>query len=71
MCRTGRNGPLNWELERELTDASGVSETLNETNTQDFLEPFPSVYVLYSPNEKHSFSFDLWEKRCNAPDTTT
>ena len=59
----------NWEkwsvklgIRGELTDASGVSETLNETNTQDFFEPFPSVYVLYSPNEKHSFSFDYGRK---------
>jgi len=42
----------------ELTDALGTSLTLNETNTQDFFEPFPSVYLLYSPNESHSFSFD-------------
>ncbi|MEM8507337.1 MAG: TonB-dependent receptor [Bacteroidota bacterium] len=55
----------NWEkwsmkigVRGELTDAEGVSRTLDETNTQDFFEPFPSVYLLYSPNEKHSFSFD-------------
>ncbi len=55
----------NWEkwsmklgLRGELTDAEGTSITLNETNTQDFFEPFPSLYVLYSPSEKHSFAFD-------------
>jgi len=42
----------------ELTKAEGNSITLGETNTQDFFEPFPSVYVLYSPSDKHSFSFD-------------
>lgn len=42
----------------ELTEAKGTSETLGETNTQDFFEPFPSLYVLYSPSEKHSISFD-------------
>ena len=42
----------------ELTDALGTSLTLNETNTQDFFEPFPTLYVLYSPNDTHSFSFD-------------
>ncbi|MEO0571699.1 MAG: outer membrane beta-barrel protein [Bacteroidota bacterium] len=59
----------NWEkwsvklgIRGELTDAKGVSLTLNQTNTQDFFEPFPSVYVLYSPNEKHSFSFDYGRK---------
>ena len=55
----------NWEkwsmkvgVRGELTDAQGTSLTLNETNTQDFFEPFPSVYILYSPTDKHSFSFD-------------
>lgn len=46
----------------ELTDAEGISQTLNETNTQDFFEPFPTAYILYSPNEKHSFSFDYGRK---------
>ncbi|AWX44469.1 hypothetical protein HME9304_01471 [Flagellimonas maritima] len=55
----------NWEkwsmklgLRGELTQATGTSLTLNEINTQDFFEPFPSVYVLYSPSERHSFAFD-------------
>lgn len=55
----------NWEkwsmklgIRGELTDAEGRSHTLNETNTQDFFEPFPSLYVLYSPTDEHSFSFD-------------
>ena len=59
----------NWEkwsvklgLRGELTDAEGISQTLNQTNTQDFFEPFPSVYVLYSPSDKHSFSFDYGRK---------
>ncbi|MEX0361984.1 MAG: outer membrane beta-barrel family protein, partial [Allomuricauda sp.] len=42
----------------ELTQASGTSRTLNETNTLDFFEPFPSLYILYSPSDKHSFAFD-------------
>ncbi|WP_420320874.1 outer membrane beta-barrel protein [Flagellimonas sp.] len=55
----------NWEkwsmklgLRGELTKATGTSLTLNEVNTVDFFEPFPSVYLLYSPSEKHSFAFD-------------
>lgn len=55
----------NWEkwsmklgVRGELTKAEGNSITLGQTNTQDFFEPFPSVYVLYSPSDKHSFSFD-------------
>ncbi|MDF0706931.1 outer membrane beta-barrel family protein [Flagellimonas okinawensis] len=56
----------NWEkwsmklgVRGELTKAEGRSLTLNQVNTQDFFEPFPSVYVLYSPSDKHSFSFDF------------
>ncbi|MET1258566.1 TonB-dependent receptor family protein [Flagellimonas sp. DF-77] len=45
-------------LRGELTDAQGTSLTMNEVNTQDFFEPFPSVYVLYNLNDAHSFSFD-------------
>ncbi|MEX0359502.1 MAG: outer membrane beta-barrel protein [Allomuricauda sp.] len=45
-------------LRGELTEANGTSQTLDETNTVDFFEPFPSVYILYSPSDKHSFAFD-------------
>lgn len=55
----------NWEkwsiktgLRGELTKATGTSLTLNEINTQDFFEPFPTLYVLYSPSDKHSIAFD-------------
>ncbi len=50
----------------ELTEAKGTSETLGETNTQDFFEPFPSLYILYSPSEKQSFSFD-YGRNVNRP----
>ncbi|MEN1784003.1 MAG: outer membrane beta-barrel family protein [Bacteroidota bacterium] len=59
----------NWEkwsvklgVRGELTDAAGISQTLNQTNTQNFFEPFPTLYVLYSLNEKHSFSLDYGRK---------
>ncbi len=55
----------NWEkfsmklgVRGEYTDALGNSLTLGETNTQQFFEPFPSAYLLYSPSDKHSFAFD-------------
>lgn len=50
----------------ELTQAEGTSLTLDQINTQDFFEPFPSLYVLYSPSEKHSFSFD-YGRNVNRP----
>ncbi|USD26609.1 outer membrane beta-barrel family protein [Flagellimonas marinaquae] len=63
----------NWEkwsmklgVRGELTKAKGNSITLDETNTQDFFEPFPSVYLLYSPSDKHSFAFD-YGRNINRP----
>ena len=50
----------------ELTKAEGRSLTLDQVNTQDFFEPFPSLYVLYSPSDKHSFSFD-YGRNINRP----
>jgi len=59
------NWVKNWEkwslklgLRGELTNATGTSLSLNEVNTQDFFEPFPTFYLLYAPNDTHSFSFD-------------
>ncbi|MEO9512848.1 MAG: outer membrane beta-barrel family protein [Flavobacteriaceae bacterium] len=55
----------NWEkwsmkmgIRGELTQTAGTSATLGEVNTQDFFEPFPSLYILYSPSDKHSIAFD-------------
>ncbi len=55
----------NWDkwsmklgLRGEHTEAKGTSITLNETINQDFFEVFPSVYLLYSPSDNHSFAFD-------------
>lgn len=46
----------------EYTNAEGISLTLGQTNNQDFFEPFPSVYFLYSASDKHSFAFDYGRK---------
>nr|WP_299171615.1 outer membrane beta-barrel family protein [uncultured Allomuricauda sp.] len=55
----------NWDkwstkigLRSEFTKAEGTSLAINETIFQDFAELFPSIYVLYSPTDKHSFAFD-------------
>lgn len=59
----------NWDkwstkvgLRGEFTDAEGVSLTLNQTNRQNFLELFPSLYILYTASEKNSFAFDYGRK---------
>ncbi|NKI31249.1 TonB-dependent receptor domain-containing protein [Croceivirga thetidis] len=55
----------NWEkwslkagLRGEYTDALGTSLTLSTINNQNFFEFFPSLYVLYTASDKHSFAFD-------------
>ncbi|WP_222982556.1 outer membrane beta-barrel family protein [Flagellimonas meishanensis] len=58
LVKNWKKWSIKFGLRGELTDAEGVSLTLNETNTQDFFEPFPSLYLLYSPSDNHSFSFD-------------
>lgn len=45
-------------LRGEYTDAIGNSLTLSTINRQDFFELFPSLYLLHSPSEKHSFAID-------------
>lgn len=42
----------------ELTRAEGSSPGLGVANSQDFFEPFPSLYLVYSPNGNNRFSLD-------------
>lgn len=55
----------NWDkwsmklgIRGELTQAEGQSLEAGTVEVQDFFEPFPSVHLLYSPSDKHSFSLD-------------
>ncbi len=57
---------LKLGLRGELTDAQGTSLTLNSTSNQDFFEVFPSLYLLHSPSEKHSFAVD-YGRRVDRP----
>ena len=42
----------------EHTQAESRSLSTGTEHVQDFFEPFPSLYLLYSPSDRHSFSFD-------------
>lgn len=57
---------LKTGLRAEYTDAEGRSIPLATSNTQDFFELFPTFYLLYTPNENHSFSFD-YSRRLQRP----
>jgi len=46
----------------EYTQSEGVSLALDTINNLDYLEVFPSFYLLHNRNENHSFSFDYARK---------
>jgi hypothetical protein len=51
-----------WEakvgLRYEFTQTEGFSQTLNQTNTNDYSKLFPTAYVAFTPNDNHSFSLN-------------
>jgi len=53
-------------LRAEYTQTKGVSQTLNQTNTNDYLKFFPSAYLQYKPNETHSWNLN-YTRRINRP----
>lgn len=59
-----------WEakvgLRYEFTQTEGFSQTLNQTNTNDYSKLFPTAYVSYTHNENHSFSLN-YGKRISRP----
>ncbi|MBU3122677.1 TonB-dependent receptor [Sinomicrobium sp. 2019215] len=68
------NGTKNWGdtwsvqlgLRLENTQTEGVSETLGQSNKNDYLKLFPSFYVSYQKNENHMYSLN-YGKRINRP----
>lgn len=59
-----------WEakvgLRYEFTQTKGFSQTLNQTNTNDYSRLFPTAYLSYTPNDNHSFSIN-YGKRISRP----
>lgn len=49
-------------LRGEYTDANGNSLVLGKVNTQEYFEPFPTVYLRYNPNEKDSYGFNYSQR---------
>ncbi len=59
----------NWDrfslkagLRGEQTNVEGKSMSVVETNVQDYFELFPSLYLLYTHSDNHSFSLDYGRK---------
>ncbi|WP_118974999.1 outer membrane beta-barrel family protein [Taibaiella koreensis] len=53
-------------LRAEYTQTQGFSQTINQTNTNDYLKFFPSAYLQYQPNETHSWNIN-YTRRINRP----
>ncbi|TDE03739.1 outer membrane beta-barrel family protein [Flavobacterium hiemivividum] len=59
-----------WEtqlgLRMETTNTVGVSKTLNEKNTNNYVKFFPTLYLIYNHSDNNSFSLN-YSKRINRP----
>jgi len=59
-----------WEaklgLRYEFTQTEGFSQTLNQTNKNDYSKLFPTAYVSYTPNENNSFNVN-YDRRIARP----
>ena len=53
-------------LRGEYTDANGNSRTLGVVNTQEYLELFPTAYLMYAAADNHSFALD-YSRRIDRP----
>ncbi|ELY2018104.1 TonB-dependent receptor family protein, partial [Flavobacterium psychrophilum] len=59
-----------WEtqlgLRMESTNTKGISITLNQENSNNYLRFFPTAYIIYSQNDNNVFSLN-YSKRINRP----
>jgi hypothetical protein len=59
-----------WEtqlgLRLENTQTEGFSQTLNQTNKNDYLKLFPTFYLTYNPNENNTFGLN-YSRRIDRP----
>jgi len=53
---------LKTGLRAEQTESTGVSSSVATINNLEYLEFFPSLYILHNINEHHSLSFDYSRK---------
>ncbi|MBC9909436.1 outer membrane beta-barrel family protein [Chitinophaga varians] len=60
-----------WEtqlgLRAEGTQTKGYSQNLDQTNTNRYIQLFPTAYVTYVPDDKNSFSLN-YSRRIRRPD---
>jgi hypothetical protein len=54
-------------LRGEYTDLEGNSLSMNQVNTQEYFELFPTAYLQYQVSQNHSFTLD-YSRRISRPD---
>jgi hypothetical protein len=54
-------------LRAELTQTSGYSRNLNQENSNQYFNLFPTAYIQYQHNDKHSWNLN-YSRRINRPD---
>ncbi|MCL1665431.1 TonB-dependent receptor [Elizabethkingia ursingii] len=57
---------LQLGLRMEATQTTGYSRNTQQTNKNDYIKLFPTVFVTYTPHDNHSFSFN-YSKRIVRP----
>lgn len=53
-------------LRMETTNTKGISVTLNQENTNNYIKFFPTIYFIYNYNDNNSLSLN-YSKRINRP----
>lgn len=53
-------------LRVEFTQTEGYSRNLNQTHTNNYIKLFPTGFLTYEPNDKHSFSLN-YSRRISRP----
>lgn len=65
-----KNLSKKWDLQLgmrlESTQTKGYSETLNQTNKNDYIKLFPTFYLTYKPNENTTWGFN-YNRRIDRP----
>lgn len=54
-------------LRMEATQTEGYSQSMEQTNRNNYLKLFPTAYLTYKPDDKQSFSLN-YSKRISRPD---
>lgn len=68
--KLSENLEIKLGLRIESTQTEGYSYTLNQTNANNYSKLFPTLYLLYIPNENNSFSVN-YSKRISRPNYKT